>query len=402
MAARLTTLGPPGTRRLLLPGALALAAGLTFTATALSADCGCWRYVRLDTQAGTAQAGTTPAETTLSEVAAPSYQVAWAVGSRDSRPLLVRWNGVGWRETALPVPADTLLEGVTAASPRDAWTIGYGSDGGARAAHWDGDGWQAVTVPGRGSSFPRAIDARTTSDAWIVGSGGTGTTQATTWHWDGRTWCQVDIPDGPETASALAAVSVQDEDDAWAVGGRGAYPARQLILHWDGQGWTPYTAPDIDGEAVLADVVALGRDDVWAVGSATVPVGTGPAGTAPGTVVERPLAEHWDGRAWRDVPLPGTGGRFYSVAGDGHGGIWAAGERPDGTGLFARWDGRRWEPSRAPVVAAPGTPAPAASVWGLTLIPGTDYLRAVGSYEARGGALSALHAITWTNAPRPR
>jgi hypothetical protein len=410
MAVRRTTLGPPGSRgtrararRLLLPGALTLAVALALVATALptlSADCGCWRQVRLGT--GGAPVATSPKETTLSDVAAPSYGLAWAVGSRGSRPLLVRWNGVAWRETSLPLPDDTLLEGVTAASPRDAWTVGYGSDGTARAAHWDGTGWRAVPVPGRGSSFPRAVEARTTSDAWIVGSGGTMTTRATTWHWDGRAWRQIPIPDGPGTASTLAAVSAHAADDVWAVGGRGAFPARQLILHWDGRGWTPYAAPDLDGEAVLSDVVALGRADVWAVGSATVPVGTASAGASPGTVAERPLAEHWDGRSWRDVPLPGAGGRFYSVAGDGRGGIWAAGERSDGTGLFARWDGRRWEISGAPVVASPGKAAAASGVWGLAAIPGADYLWAVGVYEPSGRVLSAHRASTWTNAPRPR
>jgi hypothetical protein len=410
MAARLTMPAAPGgrsagsrARRLLLPGALMLAVGLGLTATALptlSADCGCWRYVRLNADGTPATASTAyRAETTLSDVAAPSYQVAWAVGSRGSDALLARWTGLGWRETALPVPADTLLEGVAAASPRDAWTIGYGPGGTPRAAHWDGDGWRSMPVPGQTPAFPRAIDARTAGDAWIVGSGGSGVTQATTWHWDGRSWQQVVIPDGPGTASTLAAVSARAPDDVWAVGGRGSFPARQLILHWDGQGWTPYTAPDLDGEAILSDVVALGRADVWAVGSTTVPA---PTGSAPGTVTDRPLAEHWDGRSWRDVPLPEASGRFYGVTGDGHGGIWAAGERPDGRGFFARWDGARWELSAAPAPGAPGTAAPSAAVWNLARISGTDYLWAVGAYEPLTGELPARRAITWTNAPRPR
>jgi hypothetical protein len=385
---------------------LALAVGLVLAAAVppvLSADCGCWRYVRLNT--GDASVPESAEETTLGEVTAPSYRVAWAAGSRGSRPLLVRWNGLGWQETPLPMPADTLLEGVAAASSEDAWTIGYGSDGTPRAAHWAGDTWQSVALPSQSPSFPRGIDARTTADAWIVGSGGTGTTQATTWHWDGRDWRQVHIPDSTETASTLVAVSARASDDVWAVGGRGAFPARQLILHWDGQGWTPYIAPDLDGDAVLSDVVALDRNDVWAVGSATGPQNSMVPASI-GTVSERPLAEHWDGRAWRDVPLPGVGGRFYSVTGDGHGGIWAAGEKSDGTALFARWDGHRWELSGAPVPGTEGADArmasPASGVWGLTRIPRTDYLWAVGTYRPPGRDIPAHLAITWTNAPRPR
>jgi hypothetical protein len=371
----------------------------------LSADCGCWRYVRLN--AGDSLAPASAEETTLGEVTAPSYQVAWAVGSRGSRPLLMRWSGLFWRETPLPVPADTLLEGVAAATPGDAWTIGYGPDGTPRAAHWAGDTWRPVAMPQQGPSFPRAIDARTTADAWIVGSGGT---QATTWHWDGGAWSQVVIPDSTATPSALVAVSARASDDVWAVGGRGASPARQLLLHWDGQGWTPFIAPDLNGAAVLADVVALDRNDVWAVGSAREPQTSEPqtsmATATIGTVPERPLAEHWDGRAWRDVPLPGVGGRFSSVTGDGHGGIWAAGERSDGTAFFARWDGRRWELSGAPVPGGEDTGArmasPVSGVWGLTRLPRTDYLWAVGTYRPSGRDIPAHLAITWTNAPRPR
>src|SRR3954452_3532411 len=80
------------------PAAVLLCAGLTFTGVLVGAarpapaECACWRYVRT----GDAGPGTT-----LGDVAAPTPEVAWAAGSRGSRPMLMTWTGIRWRETPL-------------------------------------------------------------------------------------------------------------------------------------------------------------------------------------------------------------------------------------------------------------------------------------------------------------
>jgi hypothetical protein len=108
------------------------------------------------------------------------------------------------------------------------------------------------------------------------------------------------------------------------------------------------------------------------------------------------------------VPVPGVRGRLYSVASDGRGGVWTAGESSTGTALLAHWNGERWDVSGAPT---PGDPSPgegstgargAGAVWGLAQAPGTSYLWAVGAYARPGPDEPVRHLLTWTNAPRHR
>ncbi|HEU5156235.1 MAG TPA: hypothetical protein VFU43_04510 [Streptosporangiaceae bacterium] len=381
---------------------LVCAAVLSGPARPAAAECACWRYVR------TGDAG---ADTTLGDVAAPAPEVAWATGSRGARPMLMAWTGVRWRETPLGFTAGTLLEGIAATSPRDAWVVGY-DDGTPEIAHWSGSRWTEVSMPTTGPAFPRAVDARAPADVWMVGSrDGFAGSRASAWHWDGRAWRAVPLPEGAALNSELVAVSVYRANDAWAVGSSGTMPPRQLLLHWNGRAWTAAPAPRLPAESELTDVTMVSGDNVWAVGGTTVPrpgKRTTPHMAAP-VVREnaprttrplqppsrdsRPLAEHWDGRAWRVMPGPAIDGEFYSVAGDGASGIWAAGQRADGSALLAHWDGRRWDISRPPTPDGRGP----AAVWAITQVRGTSYLWAVGPVEG-----PMYQALTWTNAPRPR
>ncbi|GAA2084867.1 hypothetical protein [Actinomadura alba] len=400
----------------LTASALAACATVLGTPAPTSADCECWHYVRAE--------GSTE-NATFSAVSAPSFDTAFAAGGRGGMPLLAHWNGVRWRETALPVPRDTTMEGVAASSTGDAWAVGYTPDGTAHTAHWTGErAWEAVPMPVHERSLPRAVDARSPRDAWIVGSRGEAHARAASWHWNGRRWRTVAVPDlsersepaGPRERahSELVAVSALAADDVWAVGSSGsaASPSgagpgqggdavrRAVITHWDGRTWTlvpaaPTRAAGGTSQSVLADVVALSPNDVWAVGTAS-----------PGTDV--PLAQHWNGTVWEHVPIPLVRGRLYSVAGDGRGGVWAAGERTDGTALLAHWNGERWEVSGAPTPGdlEPGEGAPtghgSGAVQDLANARGTSYLWAVGAYARPGPDEPVPHLLTWTNAPRHR
>jgi hypothetical protein len=420
--------------------AAVLSAGIVLTgaiATAgAGAECECWRYVRT---------GDTGAGTTLGDVAAPGPDVAWAAGSRGTRPMLMTWTGTRWRETPLAFRPGTLLEGIAATSARDAWVVGY-DDGTPEAARWTGHAWTNVALPSDGPGFPRAVDARTPADAWIVGSrDGFAGTRAGIWHWDGRSWSALPLQEGVGVNSELVAVSAHRDDDAWAVGVSGTTPPRQLLLHWDGTTWTAAPAPGVPAESELTDVTMVSHDNVWAVGGTTSTTAHGrtahgrtahgrtahahtahahtaharPRATRPSAIHaaarslgparestarttrpvqppsrgSRPLAEHWDGHAWRVMPMPAVDGQFYSVAGDGASGVWAAGQRADGTALLAHWDGNGWDVSRPPTPDGRGP----AAVWAITQVRGTSYLWAVGPVEG-----PMYQALTWTNAPRPR
>ncbi|MFC4504829.1 MULTISPECIES: hypothetical protein [Streptomyces] len=69
------------------------------------------------------------------------------------------------------------------------------------------------------------------------------------------------------------------------------------------------------------DVTATGRTDAWAVGRKTDE-----------SWATAPVAKHWDGTRWSDVPLAGTGGRpaqLDAVAASGPDDVWAAGTYND-------------------------------------------------------------------------
>ncbi|HZB28857.1 MAG TPA: hypothetical protein VE465_01700 [Streptosporangiaceae bacterium] len=384
---------------------LVCAGALVGAARPAAAECECWRYVRT---------GDTGADTTLGDVAAPGPTVAWATGSRGNRPMVMTWTGTRWRETAVGFPTGTLIEGIAATSPRDAWVVGY-NDGTPEIARWTGRRWAHVPMPTTGPTFPRAVDARTSADVWIVGSrDGFAGTQAGIWHWDGRSWTAVPLDDDVGMNSEFVAVSAYGARDAWAVGTGGTTPPRQLLFHWNGKDWTAAPAPKPPGESELTDVTMVSSDNVWAVGGTTAPAAARPAASRmsrpaaappirantlrtarpvqPPPRDSRPLAEHWDGRAWRVMPTPAIDGEFYSVAGDGASGIWAAGQRADGSALLAHWDGHRWDISRPPTPDGRGP----AAVWAITQVRGTSYLWAVGPVEG-----PMYQAMTWTNAPRP-
>jgi len=151
-------------------------------------------------------------------------------------------------------------------------------------------------------------------------------------------------------ASALAS------NDVWAVGQRFvtnsvADPTLALIAHWDGSAWAIVPGADQHGRgASLAAVDAVSRDDVWAVGKYE--------STSSPQSREDPLIQHWDGHAWRVVPVPAIGQDqspevprgLVSLSAASPTDIWALGYYGDNTSgatvsrdAFIHWDGRSWK-----------------------------------------------------------
>ena len=88
--------------------------------------------------------------------------------------------------------------------------------------------------------------------------------------------------------------------------------------------------PEFTGGAVSA-MSAASRSDAWIVGS---------------------VAWHWDGRAWRTVPLP-KGNDLWSVAAVAPDDAWTVGALGDGSlarshALIEHWDGMRWSVVQLP------------------------------------------------------
>ena len=95
--------------------------------------------------------------------------------------------------------------------------------------------------------------------------------------------------------------------------------------------------------ADLVDLTSLAADNVWAVGSDLQ------------RRLQVPLVEHWDGRAWSQVPAPNPGvkgGVLRKVSASSPNDVWAVGtyytQGKTGNGLVEHWDGNSWSVVQTP------------------------------------------------------
>ncbi len=201
-----------------------------------------------------------------------------------------------------------------------------------------------------GSSILYGVHAVASDDVWAVGSAGAVQSPGSlAEHWDGTAWSVVRTPNpvqGADDGNVLDSVDATGSDDVWAVGShihRGGINTRPLILHFDGSRWRRVPPPP--GRYLrssLTGVVTIAPDDVWIVGS-RVPRGT---------VLQAPMAMHWDGTAWSIVRMPNpTGDRddvLTSVTATGPDDVWAVGQRGELSPLTMHFDGIRWRTVKSP------------------------------------------------------
>jgi len=272
-----------------------------------------------------------------------------------------------------PDPAGNQLLGVAALSRSLAWAVGAKGPPDAPTStlieRWNGDRWGPVASPNGGqvTNLLRAVDARTPADAWAVGeSSSGGKPQPLVVHWDGVAWTLSAVP-FLTSGGALFGVVAIGPDDVWAVGSSGDPTAgleHALALHWDGLSWTTATLHVGGGRSLLADVSAVSSSDVWAVGYHH----------------NGPLIVRFDGRKWTTSPIQ-VPGKLDAVDAIGPDEVWA------GESALLRWDGAEW--SVGGTVRTGGT---------VTSIAGTDPagLWAVGVRSVGGTTRSLVQRFDGT------
>ncbi|MGW4110398.1 hypothetical protein ACWEFJ_05925 [Actinosynnema sp. NPDC004786] len=278
---------------------------------------------------------TLPPSTALADLATAGDRHAWLAGttgvftSRPSAPLVLRWTGDTWHVEPLPeLPAAASLSGVSAAAPDDVWAVGN-TAGRPLVLHYDGTGWRTVTTPP--ITWAKAVAAVAAHDVHIVGTG------RDTLHYDGTTWRVRTALSS--TREGLRTITAAGPHDVWAGGGglAGAGPATYeypVLAHWDGLRWTEVAGPRTE-RGHVARLAATAPDDVW-LGHGRDTEGLrvhrwdgrrwtavpGPAdaerltvhGVAAGwtwgvragrrTFETRPAFHRWTGDGWTAVPLP--------------------------------------------------------------------------------------------------
>ena len=135
--------------------------------------------------------------------------------------------------------------------------------------------------------------------------------------------------------SWFSSVVVVSRNDVWVVGAQ-ANGAKPLIFHWNGKEWRT-VAPALQSTGQLNAVAALGPKDVWAFGDKLFK-----KSERDWNNVYRPIAEHWNGRAWQSVAMPAQNWRLWSAVAVLPRSVWVAGSE-----RILRWDGKGWRIARA-------------------------------------------------------
>jgi hypothetical protein len=320
----------------------------------------------------------------LMGVAAVSPQLAWAVGdwstppygSVDTHPLIERWTGSGWAVDSTPAIPNGSLAAVSADSARDAWAVGSTlpagtpSDRGVELVlHWTGRRWLRIGSPLRSPATATAVQALAPDDVWLVASGDTTGRRVYLQHWDGRRWALVRAPFGPH--DPLLSFTALSATDAWAFGSYEGADGRSysLAAHWNGRTWSIAPTPN-QGEVfrrrhwitvphstpytvnALTMSASPGVWNVWALGTTqyTRSIANPPNCRSPCIEIRGSnpagLFAHWNGLRWQLLPpppasLPGAFGNFTAIAPSGPSGLWVI-----GTNYFDNfielWNGHRW------------------------------------------------------------
>jgi len=317
----------------------------------------------------------------LAGVAAISRRDAWAVGCKQDRngsctsTLIEHWNGRKWSTTRSPNPGHSDgLNSISATSRDNAWAVG-GYSGGALALRWNGHRWRRVPTASQRNARLDSVAAISRTNAWAVGckmdQNGLSCISTLIEHWNGTQWLRVPSPNPPGGA-VLAAVTAISPDNIWAVGEHDNGAAvLTLVEHWNGSSWTrvPAKNPGGTGESFFTGVSASSPGDVWAVGVRN----SDPQDFAP----DRTLTEHWNGSSWQVVPSPNPGkgalgNTLNDVAAISAKDAWAVGDFQGSAHdllLAEHWNGRKW---RTVPILYPAGPKPFFDLFGITALSASN------------------------------
>jgi len=252
-----------------------------------------------------------------------------------------------------------ILNGVAAPATGAIWAVGYHWEtvGGALefrtlAEHYVGSRFVVVPTPDRETApavdMLEGIAGVSPNDLWAVGtSSPSGSPEQTLIeHWNGIAWSIVTTPNPGSAGDILQGVAAITPADVWTVGARqdaGSLYQRPMAEHWNGRAWSVSpvpNAPGCTGHSYLTGVAAVSSVDVWATGWC------GSGGTTP----DQGFVVHWNGHNWSVAAgkgvLPGQS-QLYGVSAGGPGDIWVVGNTQAAgasqpVALTEHWNGTTW------------------------------------------------------------
>lgn len=214
------------------------------------------------------------------------------------------------------------------------------------------------------------------------------------------TWSIVSSPNAGSSNNALYAVSAVSAGNVWAVGWYldSNNDSLTLIEHWDGSSWNVVSSPN-PGSAydILEGVAAISTNNIWAVASYSNNSNASPSQT---------LIEHWNGKTWSVVSSPSPGSEDNLLFGvsriPGTNQLWAVGVYNNGNSpgqtLTEYWNGSSWNVVSSPTIGV------RAALDGVAAISTTN-VWAVGNYSNSTYTDQTLvehwDGTTWSVVSRP-
>lgn len=161
-------------------------------------------------------------------------------------------------------------------------------------------------------------------------------------------WTVVTTPVSPNGNDNLNSVGAASDNDAWAVGNTFIAPdangntALPLTMHWNGTAWRSVPVTGAAVNSVLQGVAGT-AGDAWAVGRSGVSYNN-----------SVPVLLHWNGTAWSAASQPATAGSLAAAAYLSPTNVWAVGRGGRfGPQLVEHFDGTAW----STVTVPPADPA---------------------------------------------
>ncbi|MFI9780700.1 hypothetical protein ACIHCV_39565 [Streptomyces sp. NPDC051956] len=220
----------------------------------------------------------------------------------------------------------------------------------------EGDSWRSAYVSESDDAEIRDVAAASATEGWAIGRDrihvSTAIEKASGYstfflHYDGEKWRDYDAAaELPKLATlGLTVLEASGPDNVWLfstdlpLGTLGTDPA---FARWDGKHWREVPLPPSMTDKVK-DAAVFAPDDVWLLaGEQRRP--------APGhRLASEQAAWHWDGSRWTSVPLPAQAEAIDGRSGDD---IWAVGNAPDDVELTKlaamHYDGHSWRLTETP------------------------------------------------------
>ncbi|MGF0171318.1 hypothetical protein ACQF36_12635 [Streptomyces sp. Marseille-Q5077] len=247
-------------------------------------------------------------------------------------PTVRLWQKTGDTYKQLVPPAEAAPDVMAGTATDDLWVFGtrWASTGSHRIHHYNGSTWSANLSPDPKGLEVADAEAVARNSVWGAGSvrvegAPTGWYPAVS-HWDGQGWKTTKF----DFEGTFDAIDVRSENDIWAVGYRDRNVThterdyQPLAMHYDGTGWREVPVPETpDSMYILRDVISNGPNDVWVASGKRV--------------------SHWNGSVWTRHDVSGESGAgvsFGSHGGQVHAGVNSFGNHPK----LLRWNGTAWTP----------------------------------------------------------